>query len=100
MGMNPNRNTVWTPEQDDLLRKLHADGLSMSQIAAEMGLRLKTNYSRNAVIGRATRQGLPKRNMVKTNPKSVFPISRTIAEGGQRPPRPRSPAGSSPATAR
>ncbi|RWM29445.1 GcrA family cell cycle regulator [Mesorhizobium sp.] len=43
----------WTPEQDSLLRKLNADGLTASQIAAHF-----ENFSRNAIIGRAHRLGL------------------------------------------
>lgn len=39
----------WTPERDTILRRLAAEGLSGSQIAAEIGM------SRGAVIGRASR---------------------------------------------
>jgi GcrA cell cycle regulator len=47
--------SLWTPTDDDLLRKLWADGLSCSQI----GMRVRR--SRNAVIGRVHRLGLPGR---------------------------------------
>lgn len=46
----------WTDERCDELRKLWGEGLSCSKIAAEMGC-----ASRNAVIGKVTRLGLPQR---------------------------------------
>jgi len=44
---------AWTKERVELLKRLHADGLSFSQIAGELG-----NVTRNAVIGKARRLGL------------------------------------------
>ncbi|MGA9951461.1 MAG: GcrA family cell cycle regulator [Xanthobacteraceae bacterium] len=43
----------WTDERVELLKKLWSDGLSASQIAAELG-----GITRNAVIGKVHRQGL------------------------------------------
>ncbi|AXS39619.1 GcrA family cell cycle regulator [Breoghania sp. L-A4] len=43
----------WTTERVDLLKKLWAEGLSASQIAAELG-----GVTRNAVIGKVHRLGL------------------------------------------
>ncbi|MCB1451887.1 MAG: GcrA family cell cycle regulator [Nitratireductor sp.] len=43
----------WTDERVELLRKLWMDGLSASQIAAELG-----GVTRNAVIGKVHRLGL------------------------------------------
>ncbi|GGE92902.1 GcrA cell cycle regulator [Stappia taiwanensis] len=43
----------WTSERVDLLKKLWSDGLSASQIAAELG-----GVTRNAVIGKVHRLGL------------------------------------------
>jgi GcrA cell cycle regulator len=43
----------WTDERVELLKKLWADGLSASQIAAELG-----GVTRNAVIGKVHRLGL------------------------------------------
>jgi GcrA cell cycle regulator len=43
----------WTEERIDLLKRLWADGLSASQIAAELG-----GITRNAVIGKVTRLDL------------------------------------------
>ena len=45
--------SYWTDERMTLLKKLHADGLSNGQIAAELG-----GISRNAVIGKSMRLGL------------------------------------------
>jgi len=44
----------WTDERVELLRKLWMDGLSASQIAAE----LANGITRNAVIGKVHRLGL------------------------------------------
>ena len=46
---------AWTTEREDLLRKLWLQGLSASQIAYVMA-----GVTRNAVIGKAHRMGLPK----------------------------------------
>ena len=43
----------WTDERVELLKKLWSDGLSASQIAAELG-----GITRNAVIGKVHRLGL------------------------------------------
>lgn len=56
---------AWNDEKVDRLRVLYAEGLSASQIAAELG----GGLSRNAVIGKVHRLGMEKR--------------------GKRPPRPR-----------
>ncbi|WP_363350325.1 GcrA family cell cycle regulator [Methylocystis echinoides] len=47
----------WTEERVDLLRKLWSDGLSASQVAAELG----PGITRNAVIGKIHRLGLAER---------------------------------------
>ncbi len=62
----------WTDERIELLKKLWTDGLSASQIAGELG-----GITRNAVIGKAHRLGLPGR------PRSGGPIA------GKRSSRPR-----------
>ena len=46
---------VWTDERLDELRKLWAEGLSITQIGEALGV------SRNAIAGKAHRMGLPKR---------------------------------------
>jgi GcrA cell cycle regulator len=61
----------WTDERIELLKKLWADGLSASQIAAELG-----GVTRNAVIGKVHRLGL----------------SGRAKSTGSAPPRPRKQA--------
>src|ERR1700730_9170410 len=56
---------IWTDERVELLKKLWADGLSASQIAAELG-----GISRNSVIGKVHRIGLSGR------------VTRPAATGG------------------
>jgi len=46
------KTMMWTDERVELLKKLWTDGLSASQIAAELG-----GITRNAVIGRCTGWG-------------------------------------------
>jgi len=56
---------VWTDERLDELKKLWAEGVSISQIGEALGV------SRNAIAGKAHRMGLPKR---------PSPISKSKAE--------------------
>ena len=63
----------WTDERVELLKKLWADGLSASQIAAELG-----GITRNAVIGKVHRLGLS------------GPRQERRALGAPRPRKPRS----------
>src|SRR3954464_10249800 len=58
----------WTDERVELLKKLWADGLSASQIAAELG-----GVTRNAVIGKVHRLGLAGR---AKSPSSAAPRPR------------------------
>jgi GcrA cell cycle regulator len=52
------QSTNWAPEHAEALREHLAKGLSYSEIAAAINARFKTDYSRNATIGRARRMGL------------------------------------------
>jgi GcrA cell cycle regulator len=61
-------NSGWTDERAALLTKLWADGLSCSQIAAELG-----GVTRNAVIGKVYRLGLSGR---AKSPSSSSPRPR------------------------
>jgi GcrA cell cycle regulator len=61
----------WTPDRTDMLKRLWGEGLTASEIAAQLG----DGISRNAVIGKADRLNLAGR---------VKPV---VA----RPPRPRNP---------
>lgn len=77
----------WTIERIDLLTTLWADGLSCSQIARE----LDCGLTRNAVIGKVTRLGLPRRtagaaNRVETpkRPRKERPQGRTVRRKARR----------------
>lgn len=54
---------IWTDERVEMLRKLWADGLSASQIAAQLG-----GVSRNAVIGKVHRLKLSGRGRTTNTP--------------------------------
>ena len=64
----------WTDERVELLKKLWADGLSASQIAAELG-----GITRNAVIGKVHRLGLSGR---AKSPSSASPRPRKARSSG------------------
>jgi GcrA cell cycle regulator len=70
---------IWTDERVELLRKLWAEGLSASQIAAQLG-----GVSRNAVIGKVHRLKLSGRGRTTTAPA--------------RPKKPSQPASAKPQT--
>ena len=63
----------WTDERVELLKKLWSDGLSASQIAAELG-----GITRNAVIGKVHRLGLSGR-------------AKSASSAARRPRKARSP---------
>jgi GcrA cell cycle regulator len=65
----------WTDERVETLKKLWADGLSASQIAAELG-----GITRNAVIGKVHRLGLSGR---AKSPSSAAPRPRKPRAGSQ-----------------
>src|SRR5674476_385108 len=71
LGENP---MSWTDERVALLTKLWADGLSASQIAAELG-----GVTRNAVIGKVHRLGLSGR---AKSPSSASPRPRKARSSG------------------
>jgi GcrA cell cycle regulator len=71
----------WTEERVELLKKLWAEGLSASQIAAELG-----GVTRNAVIGKVHRLGLsgrakPTRSSV-SRPRRMRSTRQRDLEGG------------------
>ena len=79
---------TWTDERVELLKKLWSDGLSASQIAAEIG-----NVTRNAVIGKVHRLGLSGRGKAKAAspqrskkparpPSAPAPIAQPLARSG------------------
>ena len=76
---------TWTDERVELLKKLWADGLSASQIAAELG-----GITRNAVIGKVHRLGLSGRTKApsasaprprKPRTTHMLRVSRPVVRG-------------------
>jgi GcrA cell cycle regulator len=59
---------VWTDPCIEALKTLWADGLSCSRIAAKLG----NGITRNAVIGKVTRLGLPPRLTTTSRARSVY----------------------------
>lgn len=70
---------AWTPERVEKLTKLWNDGLSASQVAAELG-----GVTRNAVIGKVHRLGLSGRSKTTTNSRPK--AKRSPAANGTRKP--------------
>lgn len=75
---------TWTDERVELLKKLWTDGLSASQIAAELG-----GVTRNAVIGKVHRLSLSGRAKPATTPvartrKVMSPAARPAPAGVTR----------------
>lgn len=68
----------WTPERENLLKILWTQGLSASQIAKRLG-----GVSRNAVIGKRVRMGLPERN---NSTSKLTKAQRAKALGNMAPP--------------
>jgi GcrA cell cycle regulator len=58
---------MWTPENIEKLERLWREGLSASQVAAELG----GGVTRNAVIGKIHRLGLTERTVPKKKPRKV-----------------------------
>lgn len=70
---------TWTDERVEQLKKLWAEGLSASRIAAELG-----GVTRNAVIGKVHRLGLSGRVKTSTTPQQR-PRRNARPNGPQRP---------------
>ena len=69
----------WTDERVELLKKLWSDGLSASQVAAELG-----GVTRNAVIGKVHRLGLSGRAKTTTTaPRTRRPRNNTTRPARQ-----------------
>ncbi len=75
------RTVVWTPQQDEVLRRELEAGKSASEAAAAINEQFATRYSRMACIGRAYRIGLrslvppqePKPRNRKDRPAAMSP---------------------------
>ena len=73
---------AWTEERVELLKKLWADGLSASQIAARLG-----GVTRNAVIGKVHRLGLSGRATTTRVKTATRPRARKRTPQAPRAPR-------------
>lgn len=62
---------TWTSQRVETLKALWADGLSASQCAARLG-----EVTRNAVIGKVTRLGLPPRGKTRAQARRERPTLR------------------------
>jgi len=79
--MSPTAGNLWSPERDQLLKDLWADGgMSMTEIAKIM------EVSRGAVAGRKNRLGLPKRAVPKNLERPQRPIRTAPAPRRDRRP--------------
>jgi len=77
--------TMWTEETVAILRKHHAEGLSASQIARQIG----NGCTRNAVIGKLHRLGMVRTPDAKSITISLANSSRARAAKPGEPSRPR-----------
>ncbi len=78
----------WTEERIETLKKMWDSGMTATRIAEELG-----NVSRNAVIGKAHRLGLPSRpSPVKPNEGRAAPAAPAKAAPEPRPAPAREPA--------
>jgi len=87
----------WTDERVELLKKLWADGLSASQIAAQLG-----GVTRNAVIGKVHRLKLSSRGRATASPvrqKKTQQVSSSLKSSSRAATTSRSMAASIGATA-
>ena len=71
-------NHSWTEKPTETLKQLFADGLSASQIASQIGLRHEVKYSRNAVISKIHRLGLPGTRRKKPKPRLTEADTRRL----------------------
>ena len=79
-----NEAGAWTDERVEQLKKLWSDGLSASQIAAELG-----NVTRNAVIGKVHRLGLSGRAAPSKPARPAFKAPRQARPVTAAPSAPR-----------
>jgi GcrA cell cycle regulator len=78
-----NLSMGWTDERIEMLKSLYSDGLSASEIADEIG----GGLSRNAVIGKAHRLGLPRRRKAAPPIRRNVPTGRRAVSSGKISPR-------------
>jgi len=72
--------TGWPPEHSSALRGHLAAGLSFSAIAEAINQKFKTAYTRNAIIGRATRMGFGGSDRPRPSPQAGPPCPERIVK--------------------
>jgi GcrA cell cycle regulator len=88
MSHNNQSYNGWTQDREDLLKKLHGEGLSASQIAARVTA-TGFDVTRNAVIGKANRMGLtggdkPRRSTRSRKPRRKPNPGISMVFGGRK----------------
>lgn len=93
-GMKSHASGYWNGDRIEVLKRLHAEGLSATQIAAQM-----TNISRNAIIGKLHRLGISNKDRPQaTRPRATAPkpkakprerLQTVVRVTGSFPPTPR-----------
>jgi GcrA cell cycle regulator len=89
---------AWNADREEMLKKLWPEGLPTSEIAARINAKLGGGLTRNAVISKRIRMGIPdrgdpsgdnrvKRRRMKKKPKTQAPW-RPLQVTGKRPPPP------------
>jgi len=82
----------WSPERENALREFALEGLAASRIASAMNQRFGSNYTRNAIIGKMRRLGVPLYHAVgpyQAGVKRSYPNRRkTVSLAKPRPKRP------------
>src|SRR4051794_1177426 len=73
----------WTAEHSQALREHLARGLSYSRSVAAINAEFKTDYTRNAALGRAKRMGIGASEQPNASPKHL--------PAKQQPPKPKIP---------
>jgi GcrA cell cycle regulator len=69
----------WAPAHSEALREFFVKGMSFSAIAGAINAKFNTSYTRNAVLGRATRMGLAVTSQPdRTKPPSITETSRIL----------------------
>lgn len=74
---------VWPEDKVERLKARWAEGASATEIAKELG-----GFTRNAIIGKVTRLGLPKRSRLA---RLAATTTNRRAQAARRPPAPRAP---------
>lgn len=76
---------VWTGDLVERLKKLWSDGESGSIISRKLNDEFNTNFTRNAVIGRAFRMNLPKKGRSPSDNASAQHLKRRLTLKRGRP---------------